>query len=173
MSVKITVGAGSAGSLVANRLSANYSVLLLEFGGEPHPLHLLPAFSLFLLNYPQIDWQHRTVPQKYSTFAQNRQVNFPSANQLLNFTCVSSSVDLIFLLLSQESLLSQGVGLGGTSNINFLMYSRGNPRDFDAWAEIIGDPEWNYENLIPFFKKHENYIRKSPSEYSYGVAGRH
>src|SRR5258705_22439 len=70
----VPVGAGSAGSVVANRLSANYSVLLLEAGGEPHPLHLIPAFSSFLLNYPEVDWQHKTVPQKHSTFAQNHRV---------------------------------------------------------------------------------------------------
>lgn len=60
----------------------------------------------------------------------------------------------------QQSLLSQGKSLGGTSNINFLMHSRGNPKDFDVWAEIAGDSQWTYENLLPFFKKHEDYVRK-------------
>lgn len=40
------------------------------------------------------------------------------------------------------------------------MHSRGNPRDFDTWSEMVGDAQWNYENLLPFFKKHENYVRK-------------
>ncbi|ODN03058.1 Glucose dehydrogenase [FAD, quinone] [Orchesella cincta] len=133
----IVVGAGSAGSVVANRLSANYSVLLLEAGGEPHPLHLIPLFALFLINYEEIDWQHKSVPQKHSTFAQNH----------------------------RQSLLSQGKSLGGTSNINFLMHSRGNPKDFDNMAEVVDDPAWNYDNLLPFFKKHEDYIAKPFFKY--------
>lgn len=60
---------------MANRLSENYSVLLLEAGGEPHPLHMIPAFSGFLLNYPEVDWMHKTVPQKHSSYAMNHRVN--------------------------------------------------------------------------------------------------
>jgi len=50
------VGAGSAGCLVANRLSRHYNVLLLEAGGEPNPMQFVPGFAFFMLNYPEVDW---------------------------------------------------------------------------------------------------------------------
>jgi len=46
---------------------------------------------------------------------------------------------------------------GGTSLLNFLQYMRGHPKDYEAWANITGDPEWNYENIIQHFKAVENF----------------
>jgi len=60
-------------------------------------------------------------------------------------------------LLLQRSLWPRGRGLGGTSNLNFMIYQRGNPKDYDELAEITGDDEWKYKNVLPFFKKSENY----------------
>jgi len=52
------------------------------------------------------------------------------------------------------------LGLGGSSNLNFLVYLRGHVRDFDNWAEITGDPRWSYQNVLTFFKKAEDYKYK-------------
>ncbi|ODN03624.1 Oxygen-dependent choline dehydrogenase [Orchesella cincta] len=125
----IIVGAGSAGSLLANRLSRNYNVLLLEAGGEPNPLQFIPGFGLFLINYPEIDWQHLTVPQR-----------FASLNSI-----------------SQRSSWSTGLGLGGTGNLNLMIHLRGHRRDFDNWANITGDPSWSWEGVLPYFKSYEDY----------------
>lgn len=70
----IPVGAGSAGSLLANRLSRHYTVLLLEAGGEPNPLQFIPGFGLFLIGYPELDWQHRSVPQRFASLNSINQV---------------------------------------------------------------------------------------------------
>ncbi|CAG7824981.1 unnamed protein product [Allacma fusca] len=125
----VIVGAGSAGSVLANRLSEDYKVLVLEAGGEPNPLHSIPVLSLFLLNIPHVDWQYFTTPQKKSCLAMNnRQCAWP-----------------------------RGKALGGSSNLNFMIYIRGHPKDFDHWANVTGDPKWEYENVLPFFKKSEDY----------------
>lgn len=68
----------------------------------------------------------------------------------------------------KECLLSAGLGLGGTSGINFLMHNRGNPADYDNWAKILGDSDWSYESLLPYFKRSENFI----GEYSAGGTGK-
>ena len=64
--------------MVANRLSEKYNVLLLEAGGNPFPATRLPAAALGVVNYPEIDWMHRTVPQKGACLALNNQVVYPS-----------------------------------------------------------------------------------------------
>jgi len=64
--------------------------------------------------------------------------------------------NVIFLIRElKENAFSKG--LGGTSFLNFLMYVRGSPKDFDNWANITGDSSWNYENLLPHFKAIENF----------------
>jgi len=59
---------------VANRLSRYYKVLLLEAGGEPHPLQSIPGFSVFLVNYPETDWRHLSVPQRQGSLNSINQV---------------------------------------------------------------------------------------------------
>lgn len=56
----------------------------------------------------------------------------------------------------------RGKGLGGTSNLNFLIYSRGHRHDYDNWANITGDPRWGYENVLKYFKKSENLTFADP-----------
>lgn len=51
----------------------------------------------------------------------------------------------------------RGKNVGGSSQLNFMIYMRGHPKDFDNWADISGDSSWKYDNLIPMFKKSENY----------------
>lgn len=85
----IVVGGGSAGGIVTNRLSrANYKVLLLEAGGDPNPMQYIPAFAFFLLNYPETDWMHRSVPQKYASLNSINAVCFWIDNWLSVFTLI-------------------------------------------------------------------------------------
>jgi choline dehydrogenase-like flavoprotein len=65
-SIFLIVGAGTAGCVLANRLSAHYSVLLLEAGGEPNPLQFVPGLARHLVNHPQVDWMYKTVAQRKS-----------------------------------------------------------------------------------------------------------
>lgn len=115
---------------MAYRLSQHFNVLLLEAGGEMSDWQQIPSMSLLMLGYPEIDWNHKTEPQKHCAYALPR----------------------------NRSHWSAGRGLGGTSNLNFLIVSRGSPKDFGNWARILDDPEWTYEAVLPYFKKTENYI---------------
>ncbi|CAG7718406.1 unnamed protein product [Allacma fusca] len=141
----IVVGSGSAGAIVANRLSENpaWKVLLLEAGGEPAPLHAIPGLALFLTNHKATDWRHLTVPQKnVGGIAPNNQF-----------------------------LFSQGRSLGGTSNINFMIHLRGSPEDFNNWAKGTGDDSWNYKNLLPYFRKSEDFKGEWSNPETHGTGG--
>lgn len=80
----VVVGGGSAGALVANRLSKKYTVLVLEAGGDANPLQFIPGFGVFFVNYPETDWMHRTVPQKYASLNSVNQVKKISLFCILN-----------------------------------------------------------------------------------------
>ncbi|CAL8146316.1 unnamed protein product [Orchesella dallaii] len=123
----VVVGGGSAGCVVAARLSENpkHRVLLLEAGGNPNPFAAVPLTTPFLQNHPATDWQYTTAP-----FSD------------------SSGVSMKW---------PRGRGLGGSSTTNFMMYMRGNPLDFDQWANITGDFKWSYNNVEHYFKKMEDY----------------
>lgn len=56
--------------------------------------------------------------------------------------------------------------LGGTSSLNVMAYMRGNPNDFDNWAKLTGDLSWSYENVLPYFKKSEDYSGNYPDRMS-------
>lgn len=64
--------------------------------------------------------------------------------------------------IDRRGIISRGKGVGGSSLINGIAYSRGNRLDYDRWAAILNDSDWNYENVLPYFKKSETFIRTNP-----------
>ena len=109
----VIVGAGSAGCVLANRLSANpaHRVLLLEAGGRDwHPFIHMPAGLAKLVNNKRINWDYYTEPEAALA---HRRLWWP-----------------------------RGKVLGGSSSINAMCYTRGAPGDYDEWAAATGDPRW-------------------------------
>ncbi|XP_015905954.2 L-sorbose 1-dehydrogenase [Parasteatoda tepidariorum] len=124
----IVVGAGSAGSVVASRLSEDscVTVLLLEAGPKASSITELPALSI-ASQRKENDWSYKTVPQKRGALGyNNRQINTP-----------------------------RGKGLGGSSILNYMLYVRGNHRDYDHWSEE-GATGWSWKDVYPYFLKSEN-----------------
>ncbi len=128
----IIVGAGSAGCVLANRLTEDGSatVLLLEAGGPDHGwdwrLHM-PAALAYPMNGTRYNWDYRTEPQEHLN---RRRLHWP-----------------------------RGKVLGGSSSINGMAYVRGNAADFDHWADVTGDESWNYQHVLPYFRRAETYDR--------------
>ncbi|MGA9333492.1 MAG: choline dehydrogenase [Rudaea sp.] len=126
----IIVGAGSAGCVLANRLSENPAkrVLLLEAGPRDwHPLIHMPAGLARLVNRKGINWDYYTEPQAQ---LDNRRLWWP-----------------------------RGKVLGGSSSINAMCYIRGDRRDYDEWARLAGDESWNWKNVLGYFKRAEGNTR--------------
>lgn len=130
----IIVGAGSAGCVLANRLSEDPSirVLLLEAGGTDwHPFIHMPAGLGKLVGLKSINWGYDTQPEPHLN---NRRLYWP-----------------------------RGKVLGGSSSINAMCYARGHRADYDQWPEL-GAEGWSYDEVLPYFKRSENYERGA-SEY--------
>ncbi|XP_050069152.1 glucose dehydrogenase [FAD, quinone]-like [Anopheles maculipalpis] len=126
----IIVGAGSAGCVLANRLSEvpDWTVLLIEAGSHESLLMDIPMAAHFLQNY-DINWDYRTKPSnRYCLAFNNNQCRFP-----------------------------RGKVMGGSSVINYMIYTRGNRRDYDTWA-AMGNTGWSYRDVLPYFKKLEQSV---------------
>ncbi|PWW36439.1 choline dehydrogenase [Idiomarina loihiensis] len=123
----IVVGAGSAGCVLANRLTEDpdVSVLLLETGGSDKSIFIqMPTALSIPMNTKKYAWQFHSEPEPYLN---NREMHCP-----------------------------RGKVLGGSSSINGMVYVRGHARDFDEWQER-GAEDWDYQNCLPYFKKAEDW----------------
>jgi len=134
----IVVGAGSAGCVLANRLSADgkHSVLLVEAGGTDwNPLIHMPAGLAKLVGIKSINWGYNTAAEPQLN---NRQLYWP-----------------------------RGKVLGGSSSINAMCYCRGHRKDYDLW-EAQGNPGWGSEDVLPYFMKSEDNQRLENEFHSKG-----
>ncbi|MFK0165243.1 GMC family oxidoreductase [Rhizobium sp. NPDC090279] len=123
-------GGGSAGCLLANRLSRDPAmrVLLLEAGRkDDYPWIHIPVGYLYCIGNPRTDWLYKTEPD---AGLNGRSLRYP-----------------------------RGKTLGGCSSINGMIYMRGQARDFDGWATVTGDDAWSWQNCLPDFKAHEDHYR--------------
>ncbi|MFH1869455.1 MAG: GMC family oxidoreductase N-terminal domain-containing protein [Pseudomonadota bacterium] len=124
----VIAGGGTAGCVLANRLSADpeVTVLLLEAGGPDDWIWIhIPIGYLKCINNPRTDWCYKTEAE-------------PGLN-------------------GRAIIYARGKVLGGCSSINGMLYLRGQVRDYDEWAQITGDSRWNWDSVLPVFKHSEDY----------------
>ncbi len=138
----VIIGAGSAGCVLANRLSENgrYTVLLLEAGGRDnyHWIHI-PVGYLYCIGNPRTDWGFKTASE-------------PSLN-------------------GRKLMYPRGRVLGGCSSINGMLYLRGQAADYDSWRQM-GNTGWGWDDVLPYFVKSEDYgISPSDDDPLHGKGG--
>ena len=135
----VIVGAGSAGCVLANRLSADpdVTVLLIEAGGRDDWIWIhIPVGYLYCIDNPRTDWCYRTEP------------------------CDG--------LNGRSIIYARGKVLGGCSSINAMVYMRGQKRDYDEWARLTGDSGWNWDSVLPVFKRAEDHWRGADEAHGAG-----
>lgn len=136
----IVVGGGSAGAVVASRLSevANWTVLLLEAGGDENEISDVPALAGYT-QLSEFDWKYQSSPPGSSAY------------------CLA--------MVGDRCNWPRGKVLGGSSVLNAMIYVRGNRRDYDNWAHQ-GNPGWSYDDVLPYFIKSEDnrnpYLARTP-----------
>lgn len=141
----VIIGAGTAGCVIANRLSENpnWTILLIEAGPDETTIMDIPAFVHFLQTSDRINWKYQTEPSdKYCLAMTDGQCNWP-----------------------------RGKVMGGSSVLNYMIYTRGNRRDYDHWSEM-GASGWSFNEVEPYFKKLENSTIQSDYRTDDNVLGR-
>lgn len=140
----IIIGGGSAGAVLANRLTENpkVSVLLLEAGPDENEVTDVPSLAAYL-QLSSLDWSYKTEPSNSACLGMvNNRCNWP-----------------------------RGKVLGGSSVLNYMIYVRGNKNDYDNWAQM-GNTGWDYKSVLPYFKKSEDnrnpYLARTPYHSSGG-----
>jgi choline dehydrogenase len=134
----IIIGAGSAGCLLANRLSADPAkrILILEAGGNDNWIWFhIPVGYLFAIGNPRSDWCFKTEPEPGLN---GRSLNYP-----------------------------RGKVIGGSSAINAMIYMRGQAADYDHWRQL-GLNGWGWDDVLPFFKRHENHFMGESAAHAIG-----
>jgi choline dehydrogenase len=134
----VIVGAGSAGCLLANRLSADPGrrVLVLEAGGRDNWIWFhIPVGYLFAIGNPRSDWCFKTEPEEGLN---GRVLNYP-----------------------------RGKVIGGSSSINAMIYMRGQAADYDHWRQL-GLSGWGWDDVLPYFKRHENHFLGESEQHGAG-----
>jgi len=134
----IIIGAGSAGCVLANRLSADRGsrVLVLEAGVRDDWIwYHIPAGYLFAIGNPRSDWMFRTEPEKGLN---GRTLNYP-----------------------------RGKVIGGSSSINAMIYMRGQAVDYDHWRQL-GLTGWGWDDVLPYFKRHEDHFLAASDSHAAG-----
>lgn len=124
----IIIGAGSAGCVLANRLTQDpgVSVLLIEAGGKDDYVWIhIPVGYLYCINNPRTDWMFRTEAE-------------PGLN-------------------GRSLIYPRGKVMGGSSSINGMIYMRGQSRDYDEWARLTGDDSWRWDHVLPLFRETEDH----------------
>ncbi|XP_016923767.3 glucose dehydrogenase [FAD, quinone] [Drosophila suzukii] len=136
----VVIGGGSAGAVVANRLSEvrNWTVLLLEAGGDETEISDVPALAGYL-QLTELDWKYQTTPSSTRQYCQ--------------------------AMKGDRCFWPRGKVLGGSSVLNAMVYVRGSKNDYNHWASL-GNPGWDYDNMLKYFLKSEDvrnpYLAKTP-----------
>ena len=135
----IIVGAGTAGCVLANRLTRdrNVNVLLVEAGGRDDYMWIhIPVGYLHCIGNPRTDWLYKTEPDAG--------------------------------LNGRALIYPRGKVLGGSSSINGMIYMRGQAQDYERWADVTGDPSWRWDRVLPMFMKSEDYHGGSSAAHGSG-----
>ncbi|CAG9836446.1 unnamed protein product [Diabrotica balteata] len=139
----IIVGGGAAGCVLANRLSEipSWKILLIEAGDQGNTVTDIPAMLVYSINSP-FNWGYKSIPQSQC------------CQGMRNYSCN----------------IPRGKGLGGSSLISAMLYVRGNPDDYNQWVKL-GNPNWSYEECLPYFKKAETADFVTPDQTYHGTTG--